>query len=75
MFQQTETLQFRVAINDEVFPTRKWPNNTVPYIISDKYGEICNVIMTGLMLRDGGLKGMPQMNFVCLYKVAKMVVL
>ncbi|XP_037083142.1 zinc metalloproteinase nas-15-like [Pollicipes pollicipes] len=32
-----EIAQFRVALNTEIFPTRKWDTNVVPYIISPKY--------------------------------------
>ena len=31
--------QFRVALNPDAFPTRRWDTGVVPYVISPKYGE------------------------------------
>jgi len=33
----SQEVQFRVALNTERFPTRKWDTNIVPYVISPKY--------------------------------------
>jgi len=36
LFAQAE---FRLGIRRDRHPSRLWPNNTVPYLISDEYGE------------------------------------